>query len=332
MRRPRAGAPGLYRPRGWTAGLTASRRRSSRVSSCSSWALRWARRWRRRGWRQSRRGRSTTTDAASTLADPGSAASCACRRRRRGAFSGTLLWNRIDCSTGTLDLATGAAAAGLRREPAACGRPPDGGALAFTGDARPGADGLRCWCARRARHDGPGARRHDGGRRRRHGGDVRRLAGAGAASGRHPAHAARLRPGATLSGRPLRITPTSAGRRRPRPRRGALRSARSGCWPRPATMSRSSVPRRPPAARSRCGATDGPTDGSRWAGPASRTTSASRRDGADGAGPAGRAAGLGALPHAARRIADRDRPRGPARRARSRPTGATWRSSWRAAS
>ena len=99
---------------------------------------------------------ATTAVATQTLADAELGGALRLPPPAPGAFSGTLLWNRIDCSTGTLDLATGAAATDLPAR--ACGLWPatDGGALAFTDDARPGATALRVLVRATGRsHDGP---------------------------------------------------------------------------------------------------------------------------------------------------------------------------------
>ena len=80
----------------------------------------------------------TTTEATTTLADPGLGGVLRLPAPTPGTFAGTLVWNRIDCSTGTLDLATGAAAAGLPGRACSMWAAADGGALAFTGDPRPG--------------------------------------------------------------------------------------------------------------------------------------------------------------------------------------------------
>src|SRR3954469_10848896 len=85
----------------------------------------------------------STTAAASTSAAPELGGVLRLPAPAAGAFSGTLLWNRIDCSTGTLDLATGAAAAGLPARACSIWPAAGGGALAFTDDARPGAAGLQ---------------------------------------------------------------------------------------------------------------------------------------------------------------------------------------------
>ena len=101
-------------------------------------------------------GRSATTEAATTRANPGLGSALRLPPPAPRAFRGTLLWNTIDCSTGTLDLATGAAATGLPVRACSMWSATDGGALAFTDDARPGATALRVLVRATGRsHDGP---------------------------------------------------------------------------------------------------------------------------------------------------------------------------------
>lgn len=98
----------------------------------------------------------TTTEAVTTLADPGLGGVLRLPAPAPGTFAGTLVWNRNDCSTGTLDLATGAAAAGLPDRACTLWSAADGEALAFTQESRPGARELRVLVrATGAIHDGP---------------------------------------------------------------------------------------------------------------------------------------------------------------------------------
>ncbi len=105
----------------------------------------------------SRPASATTTAAATTLVDTGIGSALRLPPPAPGAFQGTLVWNAIDCATGTLDLATGAAAPGLPERACTLWSATDGGALAFTDDARPGATALRVLVRATGRtHDGPG--------------------------------------------------------------------------------------------------------------------------------------------------------------------------------
>src|SRR5262249_51646506 len=53
-------------------------------------------------------------------------------RPAAGTFPGTLFWDAADCSTGSLDLANGAAGTGRRVHACSIGMAPGGGAIAFT--------------------------------------------------------------------------------------------------------------------------------------------------------------------------------------------------------
>ena len=86
---------------------------------------------------------TTAATAVTTLADTGLGGVLRLPPPAPRAFSGTLVWNRIDCTTGTLDLATGATAEGLPARACSMWPAADGRALAFTRDARPGATALR---------------------------------------------------------------------------------------------------------------------------------------------------------------------------------------------
>src|SRR4051794_433725 len=84
---------------------------------------------------------ATADAAAPTTTGPGLGRVLRLQAPAPGAFSGTLLWNRIDCSTGTLDLSTGTAARGLPARACSMWSAADGRALAFTRTARAGAAG-----------------------------------------------------------------------------------------------------------------------------------------------------------------------------------------------
>ncbi len=97
-----------------------------------------------------------TTEAVTTLADPGLGGVLRLPPPTPGAFAGTLVWNRNDCSTGTLDLATGEAAAGLPERACSLWSSADGGAIAFTQNSSPDTTALRVLVrATGAVHDGP---------------------------------------------------------------------------------------------------------------------------------------------------------------------------------
>ena len=98
----------------------------------------------------------TTTTAATALADADIGGVLRLPAPTPGEFAGTLLWDQVDCATGTLDLATGAAAPGLPARACSIWSATDGAALAYTGDAQPGATALRVLVRRTGRiHDGP---------------------------------------------------------------------------------------------------------------------------------------------------------------------------------
>ncbi len=148
----------------------------------------------------------TTTETATVLADPDVGSVLRLPAPAPGAFAGTLVWNSIDCSTGTLDLATGAAAVGLPERACTLWAATDGGALAFTSDAAPRARALRVLVRSGGSvHDGPAP----GGATAISGDGTVATCGASKVLEQAPGGAARTLPGcrpAYASGRLLRIT------------------------------------------------------------------------------------------------------------------------------
>ena len=99
---------------------------------------------------------TVTATTAATAVDSVIGAVLRLPRPAPGAFAGTLYWDAPDCSTGSLDLATGAAAAGLPARACSIYSAPGGGALAYTAQSRPGAARLSVLVRATGReHDGP---------------------------------------------------------------------------------------------------------------------------------------------------------------------------------
>jgi hypothetical protein len=103
-------------------------------------------------------GRATgaTTTTSTTLTAPAIGTVLRLPRPTAGAFGGTLFWDAADCSTGSLDLATGRAAAGLPRRACSILTAAGGGALAFTTESQPTGGALRVLVRSTGReHGGP---------------------------------------------------------------------------------------------------------------------------------------------------------------------------------
>jgi hypothetical protein len=86
---------------------------------------------------------ATTTHATATATGAAIGSVLRLPRPAAGTFAGTLFWDATDCTTGSLDLATGRAATGLPRRACGIWTAPGGGAMAFTDASRPGAGSLQ---------------------------------------------------------------------------------------------------------------------------------------------------------------------------------------------